>query len=363
MIPAINYISPQRHQDELNTIFSKNWIFVGLKLELKGLCHLGVRIGERELVVQLDAEFKPRAYRNVCSHRLSRLCKEGLHTGPVRCPYHGWVYDRQGIPIGIPSKASFPEVIANPLQFRLHEYSCEMVGEFIFIRIATEGLSLQASLGQEYDFLLKVSRSMSHITDSFESTVEANWKVVIENALEGYHVPAVHSQTLMQSEGMGREETLPVFFMDDDLHSNLEHAADSNWLRRFTRTEKQIGQWPWRFEHYTHHHVFPNLTITSFMGYSFHIQLFQPKSHETTIVRSQTLGVTFKNTSVMGEKMLEKIYEDGNIFTRHIFSEDATICKEVQAGLRQAERLPVFGNHIEDRVKHFQSAYLMDFKS
>jgi phenylpropionate dioxygenase-like ring-hydroxylating dioxygenase large terminal subunit len=161
MIPPINYHSTEVFQTEQNGLFSQCWIFVGLKLEFEGLSHAGRRVGNHQLVIQLDADGHPHAYRNVCSHRSSRLCKEGIHTGAIRCPYHGWVYDRLGIPVGIPIKEAFPEVIAKPDEFKLQEFTCESVGQFIFVRISSKGESLKDYLGDEYDFLNKCSDSFN----------------------------------------------------------------------------------------------------------------------------------------------------------------------------------------------------------
>jgi len=363
MIPPLNYHSPIVYQSELNSIFSSCWIFVGLKLELAGLSHAGRRVGEHELVIQLDAAGNPRAFKNVCSHRSSRLCKEGVHSGAIRCPYHGWAYDRQGVPVGIPIKEAFPEVTENPYNFKLQDISCESVGEFIFVRISPSGLSLKAYLGGEYEFLVKCSNSFNKIEDSFEDTVEANWKVVIENSLEGYHVPAVHNKTFMQADGMGKSDSAPSFALQNPFHSSLTHSADADWVHRFAKIEKQIGESPWRFEHYTHHLIYPNLTVTSFMGYSFHVQFFQPDAVNKTKIRSQTMGVNFQGTSAIGEKMIEKIYQDGHHFTRRIFIEDCDICREIQAGIAQASKSPIFGIGLEDRVKHFHNAYPEFYRS
>lgn len=361
MIPPQYYTSPQWHEKEISELFRTHWIFVGLKLELQGLSHLGIQVGDRELVIQLDANEQPHAYQNACAHRMSRLCTTGLHTGPIRCPYHGWVYDKTGVPAGIPHKNSFPEVLANPSSFKLIEYPCDSAGQFIFIRLSEAGPSLKEALGAQFHFLEKVSASLSHVDDQFEETVNANWKVVIENSLEGYHVPLVHSKTFMKANGMDSGESAPSFFFDQSPHSYLQHTASPVWLKSFSRIEKQIGQWPWKFDHYTHHHIFPNMTLTSFLGYSYHIQFFNPLNVNQTAVQSRTLGVHFKNTTSTGKKMIEKIYKDGHDFTRKVFYEDAIICNEVQMGLNQTDRIAILGVGIEDRVKHFQSSYLKLF--
>ena len=259
--------------------------------------------------------------------------------------------------MGIPQKRAFPQVVAEPTRYRLTEFACDAAGQFVFVRLSSAGPSLRDYLGSQHDFLTKISDGMATKLDEFRKDISANWKILIENSLEGYHVPAVYSNTFMEIDGMDRAPSAPKFFFQDALHSHLEHDADSGWLQRFARVEAKIGKWPCRFEHYTHHFVFPNLTVTSFMGYSFHIQSFEPTAVDRTTVHSRTMGVELQDSSAVGKKMLEQIHADGHAFTRKVFEEDAGICQKVQAGIRNAVRPPVLGNQIEDRVAHFQRAY------
>jgi phenylpropionate dioxygenase-like ring-hydroxylating dioxygenase large terminal subunit len=298
----------------------------------------------------------------VCSHRHAQLCTAGLHTGPVRCPYHGWVYDREGVPVGIPRPEAFPAVVASPAAHRLTEFACEAVGEFIFVRLSAEGPSLLDYLGNEGEFLQRASQGMHGLLDEFRSDVAANWKVVIENSLEGYHVPAVHNQTFMQVEGMQQSAEAPVDHLEHPLHSHMDHPAEPQWLARFSRSiEPKIGAWSWRFPNYTHHHVFPNLTVTSFMGYSFHVQSFEPSAIDRCTVHSRTVATAFENQSVTGAKMMQRIHAEGHAFTHRVFEEDTAICARVMAGLQQAERKAVLADGLEDRVAHFQRACLNSF--
>ncbi len=351
------YTDPEHYEKELTGLFSRCWLFAGLMLELQE-GHMGVRLGNTDVLLQIDKDGKPRAFLNVCSHRHAQLCPTGLTRGPVRCPYHGWSYDRRGVPAGIPQKQCFPDVVENPEKYRLQEFECEAVGQFIFVRLTEGGPDLRRYLGSQYAFLERASIGMDGVMDEFRKDVDANWKVVIENGLEGYHVFAVHQKTFVQVNGMSREEAAPQFFLDDPRHTHLEHATNAEWVAGFKRREAKVGRWPWRFEHYTHHLIFPNLTITSFMGYSFHIQRFDPVAPQRTQVHSRTVGVRFEDSTEVGRKMMERIYLDGHEFTRRVFDEDGEICAKVQNGLRNARQRAVLGNGIEDRVAHFQRAYV-----
>jgi phenylpropionate dioxygenase-like ring-hydroxylating dioxygenase large terminal subunit len=353
------YRAPQHLSDEYGMLFSQTWSFVGLMLEHKDGSHRGVRIGTTSLIIQCDKSGKPRAFLNVCSHRHAQLCDTGLHRGPIRCPYHSWTYDCEGIPANIPQPQAFPEVVADRAAHRLKEFACEVAGQFIFVRLSEHGPGLREYLGEEYEFLLQASLGMCSVHDEFRLDVGANWKAVIENSLEGYHVPAVHNKTFMKVEGMERGHAAPVDHLEHALHSSITHPANPEWLANFEkRVEPKIGKWAWRFPYYTHHLIFPNLTITSFLGYSFHIQRFEPTAIDLTTVHSRTVGVNFENQSPVGKKMIEQIYAESKAFTDRVFSEDAVICKAVQQGLAQAERKAVIGAGIEARVSHFHHAYM-----
>jgi len=344
--------------NEYAAIFNKTWSFVGLLFELEDQLHLGTTIGATNIIIQVDKSGKPRAFLNVCSHRHSQLCDNGLHHGPLRCPYHGWSYDREGVPVGIPQSRAFPEVIADPRSFKLNEFACETAGQFIFVKLSAEGPALHEFLGEEYDFLVRASAGMAYVDDEFRKNVAANWKVLIENSLEGYHVPAVHNKTFMQVEGMQKGIEAPVDHLEDPLHSSITHPAEPDWLERFSRrTEPKIGQWAWRFPWYTHHFIFPNLTITSFLGYSFHIQRFEPTDVDVTTVHSRSVGVHFNNQNAVGAKMIEQIYSESKRFTQRVFDEDGDICLRVQNGLNNAVNRAMIGNGIEARVMHFHEAY------
>lgn len=356
-----DYFSVECLSREIASLFKENWIFAGLIFPIQGKKHCGLSIGGVDILLQLDGDGKPHAFLNVCSHRHAQLCEPGIHTGPIRCPYHSWVYDHSGLPAGIPSRKYFPDVVANPQNYQLSEFQCEAVGQFIFVRISSKGPDLRTYLGNQYSFLEKISHGMQGLLDEFADDVDANWKILIENSLEGYHVPSVHSRTFGSVEGMSNEALAPVFYLEDPMHSHLEHDADHEWLKRFSRTERKIGKWPCRFECYTHHFIFPNLTITSFMGYSYHIQYFNPISPIKTKVHSRTIGVDISDSTIFGKKLLDEIYYAGNKFTREVFDEDAEICRKVQMGVSHATRSAILGVEIEDRISHFQNAYARQF--
>lgn len=107
------------------------------------------RVGAVPLVAQ-NIKGRVVAFRNVCTHRFAVIHGEPSGCGPLRCPYHGWTFDADGAPVGLPF---------NPTDFQLEEEgrrrlalnpaSLARCGRLVFVRVATAGPELEAQLGAD----------------------------------------------------------------------------------------------------------------------------------------------------------------------------------------------------------------------
>jgi phenylpropionate dioxygenase-like ring-hydroxylating dioxygenase large terminal subunit len=352
-----DYLDPARFAQERESLFSTCWSFACMRGDLAADGDfVRLALAGRDLILR-NSHGVLRAFANVCSHRHSRIYREARGNGPMRCPYHGWVYSHEGVPVGIPFKEQFPEVLADPQGFRLHEFAVDCAGEFVFVRLGDAGPTLAEHLGDHaLAFLAGVSSGAGALQDEFERDVPANWKIVIENSLEGYHVPVVHSRTIGAADGMAAGYEAVVEDLSSPRHTWMTKEAEAGWLAKWGRMARAIGDWPFRFDHYIHYLIFPNLTITSFLGYSFHLQRFDPVDAATTRVSSRILSAKFSGQSEVGRRMIEKMHADGVAFTHRVFDEDLGVCEAVQAGMAQARRPAVLARDHEARVLHFQKA-------
>ena len=97
-LPAPLYNDPQMFRIDMEEVFQKEWLFVGMTSEVpnKG-DYFTVEIGQNPVLVVRDADGGVQAFHNTCRHRGSRICTE--HRGKVAnlvCPYHQWTYDLKG---------------------------------------------------------------------------------------------------------------------------------------------------------------------------------------------------------------------------------------------------------------------------
>ncbi|MGA1860501.1 Rieske 2Fe-2S domain-containing protein [Azospirillum sp. 11R-A] len=88
------------------------------------------------------------AFRNVCTHRFAVIHGEPSGCGPLRCPYHGWSFDADGVPVGLPfNPTDFQLEAEGRRRLALHPASLARCGRLVFIRVAAEGPSLEEELG------------------------------------------------------------------------------------------------------------------------------------------------------------------------------------------------------------------------
>jgi Rieske 2Fe-2S family protein len=196
-LPQPLYNDPQMFRVDMEEVFQKEWLFVGMTSEIptKG-DYFTVEIGQNPVLIVRDAEGNINAFHNTCRHRGSRICTK--HRGKVAnlvCPYHTWTYDLKGnlLFAGSEMGESF-----DMKQNGLKKAFCKTAGGFIFISLAKE-----EPQGDFDEFLATLQEYMEpYDVENTKLAVEsnmyekANWKLVIENNRECYHCAANHPELL-----------------------------------------------------------------------------------------------------------------------------------------------------------------------
>ncbi len=193
-------------QRELNTIFQRTWQYAGHVSDLPEPGHyVTARAGDQPVLVLRGKDGELRAFRNVCRHRGSELLTgRGRTKQAIRCRYHGWTYDASdGRLLGVPEHRSYEAL--DKSQLGLMPARVEVLAGFLFVNLDPKAPSLaQTTAGlaprlERYGVpeLKRFSSSKGGSApdpsgEAQASTQPANWKIVAENYLEGYHVPIAH---------------------------------------------------------------------------------------------------------------------------------------------------------------------------
>jgi choline monooxygenase len=343
------YFRPDVLEAEIKTIFQASWLCVGFTQDLAHhQSFITYEIGPHSIVVQnFDGELK--AFSNVCSHRFSRIQCEKSGQRPLQCPYHGWAYDSQGIPTGIPHNAqSFGFGDADKEALKLKAYRLEVIGHFVFVNMKDEGPDLKTYLGSFYDDLLHVSEICPNRFDVGAYEWEANWKLGMDNAAEAYHVPLVHAQSF------GLILSIDLEISTDAEHSRYKGGLKERSLKWWRKVAKAIALKPSElYPEYGNFLIFPNIVVTFSAGSFLTFQTFAPLGPQRLRIHTASWLAHNKGGAAIG--LVIASLKD---FSAQVRSEDRDICAIAQRGQGDVSppRAPVLGT-LEGRIGHFQKAY------
>jgi choline monooxygenase len=193
--PALSphlYLDPEVLRVEDERIFSRTWQFAGHVSQLPNAgTYLTVNAGTQPVLVVRDDEGELRAFRNVCRHRGSRLLSgAGECKKAIRCRYHGWTYRMDGTLIGVPEGRQIPGLDKSTLG--LFPARVEVLKGLVFVNLDLHATPLAEQVAGLPERLAPYGfENLKPVVEN-ETSQPANWKIVIDNYLEGYHVPIAH---------------------------------------------------------------------------------------------------------------------------------------------------------------------------
>ena len=193
-IPPDWYLDPDIYRLERDTVFAKSWQYVARASQLE---HAGGFVTEQvagePVVVVRDKDLNLQAFSNVCRHRAARLATacEGKASF-FQCRYHGWTYDLKGQLKGAPFMDGVQDFSRDKIM--LPKWSVETWGPLVFVQNSpspkTSAAQWLQPLGERAN---EASVSKLNWVGRKEYTLECNWKLFVDNYLDGgYHVNTLH---------------------------------------------------------------------------------------------------------------------------------------------------------------------------
>lgn len=203
-LPAAAYVSEAFWELERDRLFPNCWSFVGFAHELAKPGDVRpFSLAGRPILLVKDAAGEVRGFHNVCSHRCLKLVDAPANVGKaIRCPYHAWTYDLSGALRAAPYFGG-PET-ATPDGFDMADHGLRPVRiavwhDWIFANLDGEAEPFEQIAAPMEAMLdgLDLSR-IRHLTTIDLGDVRCNWKLLMENFIEPYHVQFVHKRTTDQ---------------------------------------------------------------------------------------------------------------------------------------------------------------------
>ena len=322
------YTDPAILTLEKERIFLRTWQFVGTLArpcgEAGGIkrtisdpeTYFTADLAGEPIVVVRDEAGTLRAFSNVCRHRAGPIAQGAGCRNVLNCAYHGWTYTLDGRLIGTPEVDGvefFDRSSMGMIPLR-----CETWQQFIFVNFDLNAPPLSDYLGNIPQLSSAFPSDGFALAERRDYYVHCNWKVYVDNYLEGYHIPIVHP-------GLMKEIDYPRYRCDT-LRYHSQQIAPVKALKS-NDTHDRIYLPGSGLPEALYFWVFPNLMLNIYPD-NIQVNIIVPLSHKKTLTIFEWY---FHNAD--SEQVRERAAK-AIAFSDTVQAEDMHICEAVQRGLQ-----------------------------
>jgi choline monooxygenase len=333
-LPAHWYTDPAALVRENEALFARTWQLAGRASEVeKPGDYFTLDVAGEPLIVVRETEHRLRAISAVCRHRAGPVARGAGHRPSFQCGYHGWTYGLDGRLLATPEFEGVEDF--NRTSVRLPGARVGTWGPFVFVNLDERAPSLEEWMPEVFSRASALPLESMRLVERRDYVVACNWKVYVDNYLEGYHIPIVHPALFRELDYASyRTETF------ENVSLQLAPLRRGGENRHYAAPEEQAGEALYFW-------VFPNLTLNLYPD-NASTNLIVPLGHEKTL----TIFEWFLRDP--GRAADREAVRKAVDFSDAIQREDIAICEAVQRGLRSRSydrgRLSV---RRENGVHHF----------
>ncbi|PYU09218.1 MAG: (2Fe-2S)-binding protein [Acidobacteria bacterium] len=324
------YTDPAILEIEKSRIFRRTWQLVGTLHQCCGEIN-GTRrtisdpesfftvdvVGEPVIVVR-DKQSELRGFSNVCRHRAGPIALGSGCKNVLRCQYHGWTYTLDGRLIGTPDVDGvefFDRTTMGMVPLR-----CETWGQFIFVNFDLQAEPLSAYLGKIPEQAHGFQFEGLDFAERRDYVIDCNWKVYVDNYLEGYHIPIAHPGLMKEIDYAKYGTDTFRYYSQQFAPIRTMKPEDAGDRLYAPGAGLQDALYFW---------IFPNLMLNIYPD-NISTNVIVPLSHEKTL----TIFEWFFH-DVASQKSRERI-QRAVAFSDEVQQEDIGLCENVQKGLRSS---------------------------
>ena len=199
ILPVEAYTSQDWFDREQAAIFSKTWAYAGFAEDVKEPGqYITVQAGLNNIFIVMGRDHRLRAFHNICRHRGTQLIRAvGKTQKALTCPYHDWTYDLEGKLISVPNKErEFPGLDMSC--HGLKKASVDLWRGMLWVHPQPDAGSIMEWFGEIEPRLgpHQVDQLPEYAEARTTYEIKANWKIVVENYIDVYHLAHLHSGTL-----------------------------------------------------------------------------------------------------------------------------------------------------------------------
>ena len=329
------YIAPHILETEREKIFRRTWQLVGTldqvcgevpagggKVEKRTIAdpesYFTADVAGEPVIVVRDKQGTLRAFSNVCRHRAGPIALGSGCKNVLRCQYHGWTYALDGRLIGTPDVDGvefFDRSTMGMVPLRV-----EVWEDFIFVNFAQDAQSLAGYLGKIPEQARGFEFAGLKLAERRDYLIDCNWKVYVDNYLEGYHIPIAHPGLMREIDYAQYRTDTYRYYSQQFAPIRAMKASDAQERFYAPGTGLQEALYFW---------IFPNLMLNIYPD-NISTNVIVPLSVDKTL----TIFEWFFH-EVDSPKTKERIAK-AVAFSDEVQQEDILLCQNVQKGLRSS---------------------------
>ncbi|MDQ3407441.1 MAG: Rieske 2Fe-2S domain-containing protein [Chloroflexota bacterium] len=343
-LPSHLYLDPAVLEREKERIFGRTWQLVARGDELARVGDfVPATIIDEPIVITRGLDGKLRGFYNVCRHRAGQVALSRGNRKSLQCRYHGWTYGLDGCLRAAPEMEATEDFRKEDLG--LLPIRVEAWGPFVFANLDAEAPTLAEVMGVIATEVVEAGYDVSQmrLIERRDYVIECNWKVYVDNYLEGYHLPIAHPGLFKELDyDAYRVETFRYYSKQHapirDLKPGEELGRDRRYMRSAEGEDDALYYW-----------LFPNTMFNIYQD-NMSSNVILPLAHDRTLTIFEWFFAE-PGSGAGWESMQQTI-----AFSDEIQQEDIVLCEQVQRGLRsRAYDTGRFSAKRENGVYHFQS--------
>jgi choline monooxygenase len=335
-LPSRFYFDPAVLEAENRNVFARTWQLVGQLEQVRepGQFFTATIANEPVLVVRGN-DGVLRAMSNVCRHRAGPVAKGEGKRPVLQCGYHGWTYALDGRLAVTPEFEDVQDFDRGSCV--LPPFRVEVWNELVFVNLDRDAESLTDFLGELLADMPRHDYTGFRLAHRKAWELGCNWKVYVDNYLEGYHIPIVHP-------GLFREIDYPGYRTETKKNYSIQFAPTRRTMNSTGRIRTSGDD-----DQVRYFWIYPNLMLNVYPD-NFSTNLIVPLGHGRTLT---LFDWYFRDPDAARQQIDETV-----AFSDEIQIEDIEICETVQKGLASATYdSGRYSVRRENGVHHFHALY------
>ncbi len=338
-IPSSWYTRPEVLEIEKQCLFNQWWQYIGHVSQVQNSGdQLVANIAGHPIIVVRGKDNVLRGFHNVCRHRGGPIATENCNSHMLQCKYHGWTYTLEGMLRGVP-KFDRAELF-DKKDYGLIPVEVDVWDALVFVRCSSNPeIKLQTILEGITERIAPINLYSKKYYKRVKYELDCNWKVYVDNFLEGYHIPIVHPE-------LAKLLDCQQYVTETFDNYSLQYSP-------FVSDDSIYGTGKGEAYYYF---IFPNMMLNILPG-RLQTNIILPLSHRRTLV-----VFDYYYDDIASPEALKKIQNDIE-YSEIIQQEDIEICEHVQRGLESSVYdKGRFSVEMEQAVYHFQTFLKRSFK-